>query len=56
MSRKRRRVVRWEGWKRGRGRGGGGWGSGLEKWERWEDSEVARSEKWEGSEVATWER
>ena len=35
---------------------GGGWGSGLEKWERWEDSEVTRSEKRERSEVASWER
>ena len=41
---------------KGKGAGGGGWGRGLEKGERWEDSEVARSEKGEGSEVATWER
>ena len=26
----------------------------LERWERWENSEVARLERWAGSEVARW--
>ena len=27
----------------------------LERWERWENTEVARLERWAGSEVARWE-
>ena len=27
----------------------------LERWERWEDSEVARLERWAGIEVTRWE-